>query len=520
MLLENARQLKEDRGTVIDAMADSYGGRGMKLPVVLAVFVGIFALGCSSAAPVPTEPTSKIDPTVETTPLEGKPALPTATRRVPLPTNTPTSEPTNTPVPTVEPTQLPDITQISKPTQFVSSKGYVEFDTGLRTLFQIAVDNEFLALEEKAGLSVAVYTDKKLWTYATGEADNNVKMMVDTPLMVSSTSKTFLSALILSQIEMGLYELTDSLGTVLANHSDFPSFEVDKVNPEVTIEQMLTMSSGMASFDLNREGKIASFKEPMWSPSDTINLIPSPYSAPGAFEYNDTNVVFLGIVAEYYAEESLADLYRTLFLTPLNMTAVILPEEGIAWHTRLFNDQAEDFTFPRMAMPHTDVSPWGGSGFGNMIQAAPYGFGYYLGAVGRLRYGCCGVISTPENVARWAYELYRPNGSAISDSVRIQLLNSFSGARVPDWGVPGESYGYFASKRNFKLPDSATITAYGHPGGGGGYASVMLYSPELDLAISIMANSEMSFRGACGSEKPMNCIASEIFAAYSTTESP
>ncbi|MCH2513802.1 MAG: serine hydrolase, partial [Dehalococcoidia bacterium] len=287
----------------------------MKLPVVLAVLVGIFALACSSAAPAPAESTSKINATVEARLSEDKPSLPTATRRVPLPTNTPKSGPmntpapttkppntpesgpTNTPVPTTKPTQLPDITQIRKPTEFVSSKDYMEFDTGLRTLFQIAVDNEFLALEEKAGLSVAVYTDKKLWTYATGEADNNVKMMVDTPLMVSSTSKTFLSALILSQIEMGLYELTDSLGTVLENHPDFPSFELDKVNPEVTIEQMLTMSSGMADFSYNMVGKSASYKEPVWSPFDTVNLIQSPYSTPGAFKYNDTNVVLLGIVA-------------------------------------------------------------------------------------------------------------------------------------------------------------------------------------------------------------------------------
>ncbi len=514
----------------------------MKLSVILAVLIGILVLACSSAATAPAKSTPKINATAEATLLEDKPPLPTATRyltdtRVPPPTNTPKSGPKNTPAPatkptqspesgpkntpapTTKPTQFPDVTQIRKPTEFVSSKDYREFDTGLRTLFQTAVDNEFLALEEKAGLSVAVYTDKKLWTYATGEADNNVRMTVDTPLLISSTSKTFLSALILSQIETGLYELTDSLGTVLKNHPDFLSFEPDKVNPEVTIEQMLTMSSGMADFSYNMAGKSASFKEPVWSPFDTVNLIQSPYSAPGAFKYNDTNVVLLGIVAEFYAEESLADLYRAAFINPLNMTAVILPEEGIAWHTQLFNDQAEDFTLPRLAMPYTDVSPWGGSGFGNMIQTAPYGFGYYLGAVGRLRYGCCGIISTPENVARWAYELYRPNGSAISESVRNQLLNSFSEARVPDWAVKGESYGYFASKRTFRLPDSTTITAYGHPGGGGGYSSVMFYSPELDLSISILANSEMSFKGACGPEKPANCIASEIFSAYSITES-
>ena len=122
-------------------------------------------------------------------------------------------------------------------------------------------------------------------------------------------------------------------------------------------------------------------------------------------------------------------------------------------------------------------------------------------------------------MARWAYELYRPDGVAISESVRNQLLDSFSAARIPDWAVTGESYGYFVSKRTFQLSDSTTITAYGHPGGGGGYASVMYYSPELDLAISILANSEMRFRGACGPEKPMNCIASEILSAYSITES-
>ena len=106
----------------------------MKLPVVLAVLVGIFALACSSAAPAPAESTSKINATAEARLSEDKPSLPTATRRVPLPTNTPKSGPTNTPVPTTKPTQLPDITQIRKPTEFVSSKDYMEFDTGLRTL--------------------------------------------------------------------------------------------------------------------------------------------------------------------------------------------------------------------------------------------------------------------------------------------------------------------------------------------------------------------------------------------------
>ena len=453
-------------------------------------------------------PTQEVNPPTAT---PTRTAVPPATPTQEV--NPPTATLTRTAVPPATPTHSPGFAKLAQPTEFVSSKDYGEFGTGLRTEFQAAVDNEFSALEEKAGISVAVYTNGKLWTYATGEADKGVDMTVETPLLISSTSKTFLSALILAQIEKGLYELTDPLGTVLANHPDFASFAPDKV-----IEEILTMSSGMDDFSYNIEGKAASFKQPVWTPSDTVKLIQSPFSAPGTFKYNDTNVVLLGIVAEFYAGESLADLYREAFLTRLNMTAVILPEEGIAWHTQLFNDPADDFTLPRMAMPYRDVSPWGGAGFGNMLHTAPFELGYYLGAVGRLRYGCCGIISTPENVARWAYELYRPNGSAISVTARNQLLNSFSGARIPPWGGTNESYGYFASKRTFNLPDSTTITAYGHPGGGGGYASLMRYSPELDLSISILANSEMSFRGSCGPEKPMNCIAAAIFAAYSVAE--
>lgn len=467
-----------------------------------------------------TLPTLKVDPPT---------AIPTTSamrRTTPTPeVNPATATPRETAVQPATPPHSSGSANLGQPTEFVSSTEHGEFGSSLQTRFQATVKDEFSVLEEKAGISVAVYTKGKLWTYAMGEADKGVDMTVETPMMISSTSKTFLSALILAQIERGLYGLRDPLGTVLANHPDFASFAPDKVNPNVTVEDMLTMSSGIADFSHNREGKSASFKQPVWSPSDTVNLIQSPFSAPGTFKYNDTNVVLLGIVAEFYAGRPLADLYREAFLTRLRMTAVILPEEGIAWHTELFNDPADDFTLPRMAMPYGDVSSWGGPEFGNVIHTAPFELGYYLGAVGRLRYGCCGIISTPENVARWAYDLYGQTGAAISTTARDQLLDSFSAERVPPWGGPGttESYGYLSSKRTFDLPDSRMITAYGHPGGGGGYSSLMLYSPELDLSISILANAEMKFRGSCsirGSvpEKPMNCIASAIFAAYSMEE--
>tara|TARA_Y100000588_G_scaffold68625_3_gene69902 strand:- start:6058 stop:7509 length:1452 start_codon:yes stop_codon:yes gene_type:complete len=401
-------------------------------------------------------------------------------------------------------------------THFVKPVHFDPFPVNLQQKFKAAVDIEFASAPQKAGISVAVYTDGTLWTYAKGNADENIAMSTETPLLIGSTSKTFLSAIVLGQIENGNYNLTDSIGDLLREHPDFPSFPTDKINPEVTILELLTMSSGLADFSKNTVGKNESFKQPSWNPSDSINLVPSEYDPPGKFQYNDTNVVLLGLIAEFYSGKTLADLFRETYFTPLNISAITLPEEGIPWHSGIFNDPASHLTVPNIAMPYTDLSAWS-SGFGNMIKAAPFEFGYYIGAVGRLRYACCGIVSTPANVAQWAYQLYSTNGSLLSTSTQAQLLMSFSDKRVPAWAGKNsdETYGYLSAKRTFHLYDGSRITAYGHPGGGGGYHSLMRYSPELDLSISILSNSEMKFRGSCGTEKLANCIAISLFSGYS-----
>jgi CubicO group peptidase (beta-lactamase class C family) len=276
------------------------------------------------------------------------------------------------------------------------------------------------------------------------------------------------------------------------------------------------MSSGLSKFDGNIQGKSSSFKEKIWLPSNTIGLIKSPYQLPGKFQYNDTNVVLLGIIAEFHSGSSLADLYRKEFLDPLNIQAITLPEEGIKWHEDIFNDTGGDFTQPVLAFPYTDVTRYGTKGFGNLIRTAPFEVGYYIGAVRRLSYACCGIVSTPENIARWAYELYSPQGTAITTFTRAKLIDSTSTDRVPPWVVKdgNDKYGYLISERRFDMNGDAFVKAYGHPGGGGGYSSVMYYSPELDLAVSILANSEMGFRGSCRGEKPLNCIVTDIFRTY------
>ena len=470
--------------------------------VTIIALIFVIACGNSTAEPETGTTATQIKPTATKAENQIKPTATKASGMAPLATDSKVSD-------------------SRKPVIFSSLDNYPEFPEELQKEFKKIVDDEFSAISEKAGISVAVYTDGALWTYANGKASESSTLSTNTPLMISSTSKTFLSALILTQIEKGLYGLNDTIGIILSEHPDFSSLDTDKINPLVTIEELLTMSSGLPDYNENMQGKSELLKNPQMKPEDLINLINTPYTEPGTFKYNDTNVVILGMIAELYSGQTLSELYRQTFYDPLSITAITLPEEGIEWHSRITKDPADNFTLPTMAMPYSDISKWA-SGFGNMIDAAPFEFGYYIGSMGRTRYACCGIISTPENIARWAYHLYSPNGLAISESVRTQLKNSTAKTRMPPWSTSKRSdhipveYGYLVAKKTFqpRNAESPIATAYGHPGGGSGYSGTMHYSPELDLSISIIANSQMKTQGICGTDGPGDCITMRIFKSY------
>ena len=97
---------------------------------------------------------------------------------------TPPNPTAKEPLPT--PTQLPSATRFVQPMQFYSSGNYQTFTSNLSSSFQDSVNGEFTAIEEKAGISVAIYTDGKLWAYATGDAKWGV------PIKTSCTRPWFL----------------------------------------------------------------------------------------------------------------------------------------------------------------------------------------------------------------------------------------------------------------------------------------------------------------------------------------
>jgi CubicO group peptidase (beta-lactamase class C family) len=363
------------------------------------------------------------------------------------------------------------------------------------------VDEEFAGAQERAGISVAVYADGVMWAYALGEASSTANMTVSTPIPIGSTSKTVVSALILAQIEQGLYEATDSLEQVLSGHPDYESFDKSKINPDVTVEQMLSMRSGLPNYNDNRDGVSGHFKSATWKPADNINLVQDTFVETGAFDYNDTNLVLLGLIAEFQGGQSLGELYRKTFFDPLGISAALPPHDEVPSDT---------------AQPYGDLAPFA-EGFGNIVEAAPYDLDHYWRGQSRIRWPCCGLISTSEDLARWGYNLYSTSGSALTEPARTMLLESLVSDPVMYQGVM-QNYGYMTTRRAYEWSGIGTIATVGHPGGGGGYSTLMRYAPELDLTVVVLANSLLQESGTCSADPThrdvRNCLAARIFAAY------
>ena len=412
---------------------------------------------------------------------------------------------TSTPSPAATATPASAATLGPAPT-FVASTKFDSFSDAVQTAFLTAVNNEFSLAYPKAGISVAVFDGQRLWTTALGIASSTASMTPTTPMIIRSTSKTFVSAMVLTQIEDGLYAITDTVESLLYDHPDYHLIDPQYVNLAVTVEQLLTQTSGIADWsdDLNTQAEI--MKQPTWKPADNFSRITTPFIEPGTYDYSYANALILGLIMENRGGKNVNALYQETFFEPLGISGGLLPEVS----------SPSD-----LARAHDDLSKYGfGSGFGDM-RAGPLAI--FLGKDPRISWVGAGIVSTPENIARWGYELFSPSGSAIPQVARIKLIDSLkidiTGLELSGIGVA--TYGYYAGIAEVALSDGNQLKTYTHPGGGGGRTSWLYYSPSLDVSVSLLANSQLLHDPASCGYRATNympigeCIAGGIFSTLS-----
>ena len=99
----------------------------------------------------------------------------------------------------------------------------------------------------------------------------------------------------------------------------------------ITIEQLLTMRSGLYNYTETLEAKPGPGPDPgkAWHPDELLAVAfrNPPYFPPGeGFHYSNTNTVLLGLIAEALDGKPLAAAFRDRLFTPLGLTGSVFPE--------------------------------------------------------------------------------------------------------------------------------------------------------------------------------------------------
>jgi len=197
----------------------------------------------------------------------------------------------------------------------------------------------YLAPEgERPVNSILVYYEDPDFTYnnAVGMADGKSQPVGrDFQFKIASTTKTFVSTVILQMAEEGLLNLDDPMHTYLSGCDYIRIDEIHLIDgksygKEVTIRQLLQHRSGIADMFFDKFEAFMnhwnSNKMKQWSPEklfayfydQEINSL--THFPPGeGFHYSDVNYFLLGLIIEEVSGTSLPQQIRERILVPLDL---------------------------------------------------------------------------------------------------------------------------------------------------------------------------------------------------------
>jgi D-alanyl-D-alanine carboxypeptidase len=389
------------------------------LVLVATLVAGCFSVPSVSPRPTPTPTTATPSPTPTL------PALATPTASPPTPTPTPTPTATTTPA--------------------------TDMATALGTRFQAAVDAQRAARNVPGLAATVILPDGSRWSGAAGIAADDPRRAAtpDTPFVVGSISKTFVTAVVMQLVEEGVLDLDGPLSDWLP---DYPRAK------KITLRMLLTHSSGVANyFEHSRYNKLV-YRDPdhVWTADEILSTFAAPpYFAPGdGYHYSNTGFVLLGRVIEEATGQDLGRVYRQRLFRPLGLEDTYFQGDGPPP-----DDSAEGFrTGPDGLYQYSD-----GSGYRPTASLAT------------VAWAAGGIVSSANDIATWTHALY--GGEVVADALLAQM------ERWTPSAVPRGDYGL--GTRTIVLGDQR---GFGHTGSISGFIGATWYFPEIDLTVTVLNN--------------------------------
>ena len=197
----------------------------------------------------------------------------------------------------------------------------------LQTVLDRAVDNRMVF-----GTSFCVKYQGRLWCGSSGNLD------VDQQYFIASTTKLFVTAIILQLKEEGRLSLDDRIG----NHLDHSivegvnTFKGKEHSHEITIRNLLAHTSGIPDYFQQKDSAGKSFEKELKKGNDRYwtfeEALAYSKTLPPLFEpnarrrahYSDTNFQLLGRIIENLTGLSLQQNYDERICKPLGLTKTYL----------------------------------------------------------------------------------------------------------------------------------------------------------------------------------------------------
>jgi len=308
------------------------------------------------------------------------------------------------------------------------------------------------------GVSAAiVFADGTVWRGRSGLADVAARRPVttDTAFSVASVSKTFTAALILRLVEDGRLTLETRAKAIL------PALRID---PTITVRQLLDHTSGLRDFYLNPriDKALLAKRGQVWDAARSLGYVGKPFARPGtSWHYSNTNYLVLGMLAEAVGRAPLADQLRRTFFVPLGLDdtwfqSAEAPRGPVAHGYR--------FTGKNPKLPAIDLSD------GSPVVP----FTSVITASG----GAGSIATSASDLARWAAALY--GGNVLDDASRASMIEDMARTARLKPAIP-----YGLGVQGVPVAGRAAL---GHSGRYLGSRAVMRWIPADRMAIAVETN--------------------------------
>ena len=209
-----------------------------------------------------------------------------------------------------------------------TTKSQTNFDTAkLQTIVNKSIDNKSVF-----GIVLTVEKGNEKWT---GSAGN---LTVSQPYFIASTTKLYITAVILKLREQGKLMLDDKISTFLTPHilHNLHIYKGTDYSNTLTVKHLLSQTSGLPDYfeDKDIDGKslyqkLSEGNDQSWTFEQTVEMSKKmspkfPPDTKGKVYYYDTNFQLLGKIIEQIYGKKLDEVFQELIFNPLGLKQTYL----------------------------------------------------------------------------------------------------------------------------------------------------------------------------------------------------